>query len=164
MTTRDTSRRLPDPCPRNDSHQAIRTIHRQAGILCISEKPIHTLLQHQCANGCGAPRGWEYHGPGKHFQHGPGECRDREILYQMERTKYEEKAFNETGGILLANLIVGAAAHIVTSLIASEFWSPAHAAVLGIALTGLVTTTAIRIRKVIREYPKPPGGREARTT
>ncbi len=108
-----TTDRPPDPCPRDPDHIPVKKIVRDIEYI---GKSGPTLTQYQCANGCGAPRGWMYRHTGRGFRHGPGECQDQDVLHEINVGQHYVNMMGAVGIIFAICLMVGSFAAIAFEL------------------------------------------------
>ena len=119
--------------------------------------PQMVLIQYRCDNGCNAPRGWAYHGLRGKFKHGSGECRDPQVLHEMELLDHKERSdFTRLGTVLGVVMAIGWMAWIITSLTLSAFWGAPQAAIIAATLAGMTLAGILTLRSAQKSQPTPP--------
>lgn len=117
----------------------------------------HSITQHSCGEpGCDTYLGWEYHGPGKDFQAGPGRCDDTNLLLLTAQGKHDQETLEAICGILLLlSLILPLIWWPILALTLDNTWSSWHtvAAVLTAAADLCASLTYWRHARRLRPTP-----------
>ena len=138
--------RQPDHCPAHPGPALTST--RRWSPWGNPEGSCHILVQHRCAQGCNTALGWMYRGPGGVTSHGPGVCRDPEVLQKMGEQQDQADSFNQTMITFLILTFVTIAAFIIVTAATgppstwtvfhtawAAAWTPLSIAVMSVPLT-----------------------------
>ena len=154
-----TTERKHDTCP-----------HHPDSILITTERwePSHpaapkrgpTLIQYRCGENCDTPLGWTYHHPINSSVHGPGQCRDEQVIKALRTQEHTTKTNRTTPkAVTLVILILFIIAGIFTFVPNPTTAMYPTLGILTVATIGVLGFTHRRQaqnKKLIHGNPTPP--------
>ena len=159
----DAIMRQPDRCP----------VHPDSGLSATTRwepnpsagpEARNALVQYRCPEGCGSQLGWSYQGPHGEIRHGPGACRDEEVLLRIRTGQHEMATLQLAACTLVPIIISGCFLFLAAAYILGEMWTLTHTMLgtgWGIGSASALTALGIWRKSVRKKITGEPGQAEA---
>ena len=124
----------------------------------------NALVQHRCPEGCGSQLGWYYQGPRGEIRHGPGACRDEEVLLRIRTGQHDMETIQLAGLTLIPVIISAFFLFLAAAYVFGETWTSTHTMLgigWGIASTSTFAALGLWRDSLRKKITGEPGQAEA---